>query len=270
MWRWARTASAALASAVLCAPTMTVAAGVGAGSSPRDGVGALWFRSEAAGPGAAYRVRLPAGSAATVLEHRRTSSRYASRQESYMTLKGGGLRVGEDPATDGLFLGFEAGTSLEKVFEVGFSIDYYYQSTENVLVLDESDFTHLPLQMVALDRAAAHLVPLGLTLRLRLPFGVLSPFVSTTLAYEMLFLDNVGGSGDPWLEALAEDETFTGFGCQAAAGLGIRLSPAVGLFGEAGYHWGAPGQGYLLGGVPVDVRVNMDGPFLRGGLRFGL
>ena len=209
-----------------------------------------------------------------VLEHRRTrTSLYGSQRESYLALKGGGLRVGEDSATDGLFLGFEVGGSLQNVFEIGFSADYYYRSTDNVLVLSQANFENLPLQVVESDHTSAHLLPLGVTLRLRLPVSeTVSPFVSTTLSYEMLFLENVGGggTGDPLRDALAEDETFTGFGWQAAAGLGIRLAPAVGLFGEAGYHWGSPSQGFLIQGVPVDLKVDMDGAFVRGGLRFDI
>ena len=222
----------------------------------------------------AHRTWAPPVGGSVVLEHRRTrTSLYGSQQQSYLALKGGGLRVGEDSATDGLFLGFEVGGSLQNVFEIGFSADYYYRSTDNALVLSQSNFENLPLQVVESDHTSAHLLPLGVTLRLRLPVSeTVSPFISTTLAYEMLFLENVGGggTGDPLLDALAEDETFTGFGWQAAAGLGIRLAPAVGLFGEAGYHWGSPSQGFLIQGVPVDLKVNMDGAFVRGGLRFDI
>ena len=228
----------------------------------------------AAPSGYAHRSWAPPVGGAVVLEHRRTrSSLYGAQRQSYLALKGGGLRVGEDSATDGLFLGFEVGGSLENVFEIGFSADYYYRSTENTLVHAHSDFQDLPLQVVESDHTSAHLLPLGVTMRLRLPVSQsVSPFVSGTLAYEMLFLENVGGggTGDPLLDALAEDETFTGFGWQAAAGLGIRLAPTVGLFGEAGYHWGSPSQGFVIDGIPVDLKVDMDGAFVRGGLRFDI
>ncbi len=208
-----------------------------------------------------------------VLAHRRRYNQGSSPQESYFALKGGGLRIGEDPSTDGVFFGMEVGGALEKVLEVGFSVDYYYRSTDNALVISESSFENLPVELVTFERTAAHLVPLGLTLRLRLPIAgdVVTPIVSTTLAYEMLFLENVGGTvDDPLLSALAEHETFTGFGWQAAAGLGVRLSPSIGVFGEAGYHWGSPAQGFLIDGVPVDIKVKLDGAFLRAGLRFAL
>ena len=208
-----------------------------------------------------------------VLEHRRQRLHGSSSPESYFSLKGGGLRVGEDPTTDGVFFGAEFGGVLEKVLEVGVSLDYYYRSTDNALVVAESSFENLPLEVVTFERTAAHLLPLGLTLRLRLPIAgdVVTPIVSTTLSYEMLFLENVGGAlEDPLLASLAEHETFTGFGWQAAAGLGLKLSPTVGVFGEAGYHWGSPGQGFYLDGIPVDIKVRLDGAFLRGGLRFVL
>ena len=264
MRRWKRDCGAALAWAILV-PTLAAADGLdersaGWGRTGGDAGGVAWHRAPAP-----TRWRGP------VLEHRRTSSRYRRQQESYLALKGGGLRLGDDPTTDGVFLGLEVGGAIEKVFEVGFSVDYYYRNTENFLVLDQSRVAQLPVQVVSSEHTSAHLLPLGLSLRLRLPTGdTISPFVSTTLAYEMLFLDNLGGSGDPWLEALATDETFTGWGVQTAAGLGVRLAPAVGLFAEGGYHWGSPSQDYVINGLPVELRVNMDGPFLRGGLRFGL
>ncbi|HZL84439.1 MAG TPA: hypothetical protein VFD07_03580 [Candidatus Krumholzibacteria bacterium] len=208
-----------------------------------------------------------------VLAHRRQRLHGSTSQESYFALKGGGLRIGEDPTTDGVFFGAEFGGALEKVLEVGFSADYYYRSTDNSLVVSESNFENLPIEVTTFEHTAAHLVPLGLTLRLRLPIAgdVVTPIVSTTLSYEMLFLENVGGTiDDPLLASLAEHETFTGFGWQAAGGLGVRLSPTVGVFGEAGYHWGSPAQGFYINGIPVDMKVRLDGAFLRGGLRFAL
>jgi len=209
-----------------------------------------------------------------VLEHRRTRSRAFARPETYTLLKGGGLRVGEDPATEGLFLGFEVGGVVENVLEIGFSTDYFYRSSETVRFYSESSIDALPVELVAFERTSAHLVPLGLTMRLVLPFAgeVLRPFVSGTVSYEMLFLENAAAfdPNDPVLGWLARDETFTGFGWQAAAGARLRLAPSVGLFGEVGYHDSAPSQRYLVDGLPVDLKVDVSGPFLRGGLRFRL
>jgi len=86
----------------------------------------------------------------------------------------------------------------------------------------------------------------------------------------MLFLENRGAasSNDPVLQALGEKETFTGFGWQAAAGLDVSLSQTVGLIGELGWHRSAPRQEIELNGQNVDLKVDLEGPFLRGGLRF--
>lgn len=214
------------------------------------------------------------GGGGMVLEHRRERIRGLHRPESYVILKGGGLRVGEDPATDGVFLGFEVGGVVENVLEIGFSTDYFYRSSEIIHFETSSRFDTLPVDLVAYDRTSAHLVPLGLTLRLVLPFAgdVLRPFVSATAAYEMLYLENSAAfdPNDPVLGWLAQEETFTGFGWQASAGARLRVSPSVGLFGEVGYHDSSPSQRYLVDGIPVDLRVDLSGPFLRGGLRFRL
>jgi hypothetical protein len=100
---------------------------------------------------------------------------------------------------------------------------------------------------------------------------VLAPFAAATLAYEMLYLENTSAvAGDPYLDLLLDEETFAGFGVQAGGGVGVQLSPTVGIFGEAGYHWSAPSQRFFVQGHPVDLEVNMDGPYLRGGIRLAL
>jgi hypothetical protein len=111
----------------------------------------------------------------------------------------------------------------------------------------------------------------GLTFRVRMPLAgrAVTPFVSGTLAYEMLFLESHGPmqNPDPILSQLEDRETFTGFGWQAAAGVDVTLSPMFGLIGELGWHRSAPRQEVLLDGQAVDLKVDLDGPFLRGGLR---
>ena len=189
-----------------------------------------------------------------------------------MILKGGGLFVAED---DGLYLGVEVGASIDAVLDFGISLDYFHRSSTERVSLGDTQFEDLPVEVVAtLDESSAHLVPLGVTLRLHLPFGgeTFAPFVSGTASYEALFLNNIGdpSSDDPIQQLLDEDETFSGFGWQATAGLGIRLSPSLGIFGELGVHRSSPSKeiGYL--GLPVDLKVDLDGAFLRGGLRLSL
>ena len=203
--------------------------------------------------------------------HRRGSRRWA-HPESYMILKGGGLFVAEK---DGLYLGVEVGGSVDDVVDVGVSLDYFHRSTSERVRLADTQFEDLPVEVVAtLDQSSAHLVPLGLTLRVRLPFGgdTFAPFVSGTAAYETLFLNNVGdpNSEDPIQRLLDEDETFSGFGWQAAAGLDLRLSPTLGVYGEIGMHRSSPGTEIDYQGLPVDLKVDLDGAFLRGGLRLSL
>lgn len=219
-------------------------------------------------------IALRGGSSSSVTLAHRRYRRHSHQPESYMILKGGGMYVAEE-STNGLYLGFELGGAIEEVLDVGFSLDYFYRSTNQMEVLQETEFERIPIRAVDPgDKTAAHLVPLGITLRVRLPLGgeTVTPFISGTLAYEALFLENIGDpdSDEEVLAALEQNETFTGFGWQAAGGLNITLSPSLGLFGELGIHRSSPKLEIELNGQPADLKVDLDGAFLRGGLRISM
>jgi hypothetical protein len=208
-----------------------------------------------------------------VAEDRRWSGlRHRRDPESYMILKGGGLHVTQDPRTTGGYVGIEMGGSVDEVLQVGFSLDYFHHRNDEMVVLQEGETNGLPVRVEqTISESVAHLVPVGLTMRVRIPLAGqrITPFLSGTLAYEMLFLENQGSlpSQDPVLSQLEERETFTGFGWQAAGGVDVSLSPTFGLIGELGWHRSSPRQEVLLNGQEVDLKVDLDGPFLRGGLR---
>ena len=206
---------------------------------------------------------------------RRPAPREQSDPDSYVLLKGGGLRTTDDPASTGLFAGLELGGTVEDVIDFGLSVDYFRRATSEVLVLGETQANGLPVRAAAtLEESAAHLVPIGLTMRLHVPLATrrVMPFISGTLAYEVLLLENNGtlDPSDPLQAILREEETFHGFGWQASAGVDIGVSPSVGLFGEVGMHRGSPKQKIELDGQPVDLEVDMHGAFLRAGLRVAL
>ena len=209
-----------------------------------------------------------------VYENRRwgRSTRNESTPESYMILKGGGLHVTENPTTTGGFAGIEMGGTMENVLQVGFSLDYFHHRTSDMQVLQEGETSGLPVRAEqTVSESIAHLVPVGLTMRVRIPIAssAITPFISGTLSYEMLFLESKGveQSTDPVFSQLEEKETFTGVGWQAAAGIDVSLSRTFGLIGELGWHRSAPRKEIELNGEPVDLKIDLDGPFLRGGLR---
>jgi hypothetical protein len=174
-----------------------------------------------------------------------------------------------------LYLGLEAGGTVDDMVDFGVSLDYFHRRSSERITLGETQFEDLPVEIVAtLDESSAHLVPLGLTMRVHLPFGgrTFAPFISGTAAYETLFLNNIGdpNSDEPIQRLLDEDETFSGFGWQASAGLDMRLSANLGIYGEIGIHRSSPNKEIEYQGLPVDLKVDLDGTFLRGGLRFSL
>lgn len=206
---------------------------------------------------------------------RRPAPHEQSDPDSYVLLKGGGLRTTDDPASTGLFAGIELGGTVEDVIDFGLSVDYFHRATSEMLVLGETEANGLPVRAAAtLEESAAHLVPIGLTMRVHVPLATkrVMPFVSGTLAYEILLLENNGtlDPSDPLQAILREEEMFYGFGWQASAGVDIGVSPTVGLFGEVGMHRGSPQQKIELDGRPVDLEVDMHGAFLRAGLRVAL
>jgi hypothetical protein len=120
----------------------------------------------------------------TFHDRRHHGSRHWTHPESYMVLKGGGLFVAED---DGLYLGLEAGGTVDDMVDFGVSLDYFHRRSSERITLGETQFEDLPVEIVAtLDESSAHLVPLGLTMRVHLPFGgrTFAPFISGTAAYE--------------------------------------------------------------------------------------
>lgn len=269
-----------LAVATLVAWTPPALAGDFSGAVEWDGVASTETSDLFPATGAAFDIaasplELPGrrpGAGQSTFHNRRHHSGHWTRPESYMLFKGGGLFVAED---DGLYLGVEVGGSVDNVVDFGVSLDYFHRSSSERVTLGDTQFEDLPVELVAtLDESSAHLVPLGLTLRVHLPFGgrTFAPFVSGTVAYETLFLNNIGdpSSEDPVQRLLDEDETFNGVGWQAAAGLDMRLSANLGIYGELGLHRSSPGKEVLYEGLPVDLKVNLDGAFLRGGLRFNL
>lgn len=194
--------------------------------------------------------------------------------ESYAILKGGGMDL--DGADPGGWFGLELGGSAASRLDVGFSVDWYHRRSREMDLLFETEHGFEPPIRGEITRfeSSADFVPLGVTLRLRVPIGRGSvvPFVSGTLGYEILHLEFLDRAAPPlpYDDLLGGSETLAGFGWQAAAGVEIALAPGIGLLGEAGLHRGTPSRTTELDGVPVDLSAPLDGAFLRVGLRVGL
>lgn len=206
---------------------------------------------------------------------RRHRDEFRGIPDGYVAVKGGGLVVtGDGP--EGVYLGLEAGGSAAGKLDLGFSLDYFHRSTRELEVLFETDHGFDP--PIRGERttfeSTADFVPVGVTARVRVPAasGGFVPFVSGTLAYEVLhlsFFDRTAPS-QPYDEVLGTSQTFWGFGWQASAGVEVSLGEGYGLFGELGLHRGTPSREIEIDGEPVDLRVRMNGGFARAGLRIAL
>jgi len=193
----------------------------------------------------------------------------------YGIVKGGGMLLGGSGPSGGYF-GFEVGGTAARRFDVGFSVDWFHRQSRDVELLFETDHGFEPpiRGEVTTYESSTDFVPLGMTLRLRMPLANRSivPFVSGTLAYEILHMEffERDGTLDPFEAVLGNSETLLGFGWQVAGGVELAVGPSLGIFGEAGMHRSEPSRQLDWGGSPLDVRAPLHGGFMRVGLRVEL
>lgn len=200
----------------------------------------------------------------------------AGPTDGYAILKGGGMLLGGESGPTGGYFGLELGRSAGNVLDLGFSLDWFHRRSRDMQLLFESDHGFQPpiRGEITQFESASDFVPIGATLRLRLPLAntAVVPFVSGTLAYEILHLsfydrDPVPG---PYDYLLSNSQTLMGFGWQAAGGVEIAVAPNVGLLGEVGVHRGDPSRQVDYQGGPIDLSAPLHGGFLRLGFRVAL
>jgi hypothetical protein len=188
-------------------------------------------------------------------------------------LKGGGMLLSEEPLRKGIALGLEMGGTVRDLLEIGVSVDYFYGGSSRTAPVATLPGGGFPVRLVeTVDESSAHLVPAGITMRLRVPIpnDRFVPFLSGTVAYEWLFFHNIGQLSNDTLQRVLQEESFTTIGWMGAAGLNLKVSPAFEVFGEAGLHHGSPAQTVQVDGAPVQLKVLLDGYYARAGLRLGV
>lgn len=203
-------------------------------------------------------------------EPRRVRSLYRN-PETYARFAAGGMHLTSGEGWGGAYAGLEVGASPHRNLDLGLGLDYFHRSESQTEVLYETRGGYVPPVRAEVTRfeSRTHLVPIGLTARLRLPTpaNVVQPFVAAMLTYEILHLElqDPDRPAEPF--GLGAAETFTGFGVQAAAGVEFRVTPGVGISGEVGAHSSSPSQGVRDREPPMRLRVDLDGAFARLGIR---
>jgi len=189
----------------------------------------------------------------------------------YAIVKGGGMML--SGASGGGYFGLEVGRAASAWFDAGVSLDWYHRRSREMELLFETDRGFDPPIRGEVTRfeSATDFVPIGFTMRLRMPTatGAVVPFVSGTAAYEILHMsfydrDRVA---QPYDDLLGDSQTLFGFGWQVAGGVEWALGPGAGIIGEAGVHWSDPTRRLHDGTIPVDVTASLHGGFVRAGLR---
>jgi hypothetical protein len=190
--------------------------------------------------------------------------------ERYMALNGGGLAL---DGIEGSYFGIEGGATANGIFDFGFSVDWFrHRDRTTVRVLDTGGGFQPPIHAeITTFENGADFVPFGVTVRLQVPLrgARVRPYVAGTLGYEILYLQfSDSEAGTPLYDPkLGRSETLYGSMWQAAAGVAVDLGRDVELLGEVGMHAGSPTREARLDGVPVDLRVDLEGAFLRAGVR---
>jgi hypothetical protein len=196
--------------------------------------------------------------------------------DRYLLLKGGGLLIGGEGGPDGAYFGFEVGGSSGGVFDLGIAVDWFHRHRREMQVLFETDHGFEPPvrgEITAFE-SSTDFVPFGVAGRVRLPLAnaAIRPFVAGMAGWEVLYLRYYAHDPqpNPYGALLDRSEWFGGFGWQASAGVEFALGRGVGILGEVGMHRGEPSQSVRLDGVPVDLRVRLNGAFLRAGVRLAI
>jgi hypothetical protein len=196
--------------------------------------------------------------------------------DGYAMVKGGGMMLSGAGASSGGYFGLEVGRNAARWFDAGVSIDWYHRRSRDVELLFETEHGFDPPLRGEVTRfeSSTDFVPIGLTARLRLPAAnaAVVPFVSGTVAYEILHMSFFDRDPipQPYDELLGRSQTLLGFGWQIAGGVEWAVAANAGLFGEAGMHWSDPSRQLDAFAAPVDVTASLHGGFLRAGLRVSM
>jgi hypothetical protein len=202
--------------------------------------------------------------------------RIDSAFDGYAMLKGGGMMLNGAGTSSGGWFGLEVGRNTAGWVDAGFSLDWFHRRSRDTELLFEADHGFDPPIRAEVTRfeSSTDFVPIGFTLRLRIPTGneVIKPFVSGTLSYEVLHMSFYDRDRvvQPYDDLLGNSQTLTGFGWQVAGGVEFAITRQVGFFGEAGVHWSDPARELEDGFTTVDVSASLHGGFLRTGLRMSL
>ncbi len=195
--------------------------------------------------------------------------------ESYSALKLGIYSPRSTGAPDGFYGGLEFGFSVSPRFDLGVTGDLFHRSrSAGTRAFDDFDPPYdLPVDgSVNATASSTNLGMLGLGARLRFPFdgGGPAPFVSGGLLLQILHLSSlerveIGGG---YLEERERSDTFAGVGWHAGGGVDLPLDGRIGFLAELGYVHARPTKELNEPGyVPVTLRANASGYYLRGGLR---
>ncbi len=174
----------------------------------------------------------------------------------------------EGPENGGAFFGLVTGVEFQNRVTVGFDLDVYRRSyRQETLIAETVDPTGNVITTTATSlRTASTLVPLGISIGLRLPGSrTLTPYVGAAAAYEVLV--NEVRNYDLGVEAT---NVYGGPGWKVYGGLLCPITREVRVMGELAYNDALVRRNidrYALG-LPVGERIDVSGLGARVGVEF--
>lgn len=166
-------------------------------------------------------------------------------------------------------LGGRFGTQINPMVQLGLGVDWRHKSGQATEVIQEGVGPGgEPVTLYRdLNKFTSDLVPGMLYLQISLPASLwIAPYVGAGAGWQVLFL-----SADDYQSATSFDATYDGFGWQAWAGAGLRLSGHTRLFGEVFYNEADLSRNVYDYALDVNYRetIRTEDVGARGGLSFG-
>ncbi|MBN1505070.1 MAG: hypothetical protein JW952_08430 [Candidatus Eisenbacteria bacterium] len=167
--------------------------------------------------------------------------------------------------------GFRVGPQLDSHIQVGFGLDWWRRSEDEVLDLGAVEAPGgIARQELILSESAANLVPVMMFAQVSFDESMpVIPYVGFGVGYEWLFL-----RANDYLMGESFEQTFGGFGWQAWVGAGLPLDPGIRLNAELflnACEVGSELDVYIQDYGPATVRnvIDMNSVGMRLGVSWG-
>lgn len=283
MYRGSTSALALVAVLALASPLRAEDFSTRAGSVSAFALGTPLASSVATGDLAALEVTRPAGTQLGSIRYQprrrppasppsphppAATASSPSRSSGFGQLHAGFFGANQD-SREAFVAGIRAGSSMERILQIGVGVDFGYRYDETVEVISEEPVPggNDVRRINVLAESRAYLLPVMATLQLT-PFSdfPIAPYAGVGAGYEWLFL-----TAEDFVTAYEYEATFGGWGWQAWGGVALKLARHTRLTAEVFVNGADLGRDVYTEDTGAGFReiVEMDGVGMRFGVRLG-